>query len=176
MLAPGAAPGDYIENCGAAGTQPARSACDGAADPCIAGTQCMPLFGEWACEQYCLSSTDCPGGTTTCRGGLFGDVLYGACTPPTAACAPVTGSGCPAGQACRVIPGASLQSYCGTAGTIAEGASCVGEACLAGHACHVGTGPADTTCRKFCLLATPDCTTGTCTLVYDNPSVGLCLP
>ena len=178
ILTPDPVGGGYIETCGVLGTQPARSACDGTLDPCAAGTQCMLLFGEWACEQFCIGGADCPTGTT-CRGRFFGDVLYGACTPPTAACAPVSGAGCVVGQACRVIPGPSLQSYCGTEGTTAEGASCLSVGCQLGFACNVGTGGVtDVACRKFCRTAAvpSDCTSGTCTDVYLNGSVGLCLP
>jgi hypothetical protein len=168
----------FIETCGLLGTQPARTACDATADPCVSGTQCLPLFGEWACEKFCISILDCPAGSD-CRGRLFGEVLYGACLPPAAACAPVTDVGCATGQVCRVVAGATLQTYCGTAGPNVEGAACLTAGCASGLACNVGSGGvADTACRKFCRLAAipSDCTTGTCTDVYLNGSVGLCLP
>jgi hypothetical protein len=143
-------------------------------DDCVAGTQCLAPFGQFACERFCTGSADCGG--TECVGGAFPGTLYGFCSPTMRACVAVTGEGCDPSQACRVIPAATLRTYCGTAGPGAEGADCLAEGCQTGMACHI-TDFSTILCRRYCRVASPgDCTSGTCTDVYGNGSVGLCLP
>jgi hypothetical protein len=130
------------------------------------------------------------------------------CTPTVAdaTCNAVAQCGCAAGKSCGVlaITGSTLQLGCVNPGTIATGAACTSETCVAGDTC-VGS-----VCRRFCAKdgdcgdkghcitantddanATPiqglsacfsgctvdaDCATGCCRPLSSAPSAGkLCL-
>jgi hypothetical protein len=165
--------GGFIEACAPDGTMAVGTACAMMTDDCVAGSQCLPPFGQFACEQYCITPADCAG--TACQGGAIPGTFYGFCEPPVSACVPVTNFGCGAGGACRVVPAASLRTYCGTEGPGGEDADCLAEGCQGGFACHL-LDLTNIRCRKYCLVTSEICVTGTCTDVYGNGSVGLCLP
>jgi hypothetical protein len=162
----------FVERCTPAGSAAAGTACVMSADDCVAGSQCLAPFGQFACERFCSGPSDCPG--TACHGGAFAGTLYGFCEPPVGACVPVTNFGCGAEQACRVIAASSLRTYCGSAGPGGEDAECLTAGCQGGFACHL-LDVSNIRCRRYCLLSSPSCTTGSCLDVYGNGSVGLCL-
>ncbi|MBI5502547.1 MAG: hypothetical protein HY907_20045 [Deltaproteobacteria bacterium] len=165
--------GGFVEQCAPAGSAVVGAPCTMMMDDCVRGSQCLPPFGQFSCQRFCTSSTDCP--ATACLGGWFAGTLYGFCEPTASACVPVTNFGCPAGGACRVISAPALRTYCGTAGPGGDGADCLVDGCQGGYACHL-IDLANIRCLRYCLLSAPECTTGTCTDVYGNGSVGLCLP
>jgi hypothetical protein len=173
-IATTAGPSGWIEACTSAGSTPAGTSCTMMMDDCVAGSQCLAPFGQFACERFCTGAADCAG--TECVGGVFPGTLYGFCAPTMRACVAVTGEGCDAGLACRVIPATTLRTYCGTAGPGGENADCLAAGCQLGFACHI-TDFSTILCRRYCRLASAgDCTSGSCTDVYGNGSVGLCLP
>jgi hypothetical protein len=132
---------------------------------CPAGSLCVRTTGssgnDGFCQHMCQRVTDCKGGqqcdivTDAPRSGLCDT----ACEP----FADVTGTTCPAGQACvpTTIAGTdylrSISTVCATPGTAA-----LGKACGSGTYCAAGLVCSQSVCTPICDDKHP-CTTGKCT-------------
>jgi len=161
--------------CEAAGTATEGMPCvrsDTMPDTCAEGLIC----NDGTCRQWCCdgNNADCPLGQF-CLGGP-GSV---AICREGAACNVIDGSGCDAGEGCYL---AGPDRDCFTAGTLAEGESCMFiDDCSPGHSCLALSETDPSLCRKLCdpAMAGADCpTTGTfmCLGIGGVTGVGGCFP
>ena len=162
------------------------TACTAAAG-CAAGYTCVGGGGNFSCEKYCASNTDCIAPRGQCVIGLTdgsGSAIAGAvvcssnCDPSTA-----TNSLCPSGWTCDLFGSTYMGTTyniadCRLAGTQGNGASCTpngttaGTTCAAGYSC-VNTG--SNVCKKICnKTANTGCsgTGGTCTSFTTPDMIG----
>lgn len=100
--------GCYIDTsnnrvCGARGPESEGQACS-SPTACQAGLLCIGNPGH--CNRFCNSDADCPGGPGSICGITLSDGAGGSVPNATLCsldCNPLTGSGCPVGQACTLF-------------------------------------------------------------------------
>jgi len=163
--------------CAASGVLSEGATCSGLSD-CAEGLGCQ----DGVCRNFCCmeTDTDCPIGYRCVPyrdpATTDGVLAVGICDPPVS-CVVLPNSGCPDGRACQ--PGMDGTLSCVGAGTAAVGESCGGSVgCVPGTGCY-GMSADDLHCIAYCLLATPDCATGTtCTAqaAVVGGGYGLCTP
>lgn len=144
---------------------------------------CIPMVGEMligVCLPMCFEQDPygCGGVPAACQVKTDPRWHQGTCVGGPEPCTLVPDS-CGPGQSCGVLGGQAFggQAFlCDDAGPLPEGGDCSMDdgACGQGLTCLEGT------CRAWCDLAAPACTTGSCTDVspslYLPPgSIGLCL-
>lgn len=151
---------------------------------CTGGGQCAEGLGcqDGFCRAYCCmeADSDCPIGYNCIpyRDPATTDGLLpiGVCDPPVS-CSVIPNSGCPDGRGCQPSRDGTLS--CVNAGTAAIGDVCGGAVgCVPGAGCY-GTSAEDLHCIAYCLIAEPDCATGTtCTAqaMVIGGGYGLCTP
>jgi cysteine-rich repeat protein len=156
--------------CTIAGTGGAGHPCTADTD-CDRGFDCVNAGSVSVCMQYCSGTGACAGG----RGALcLFDLLSGGNPIPGAricsiACEPVSSTGCPAGQACRLgynsSSGLCFTDCWGGVGTSTGACDTTSQFCPRGWFCSSASG---NLCRKYCLrdedcqgVGSGVCTTGT---------------
>jgi hypothetical protein len=165
-----------VEECAPSGTDPIDALC-GAVDNCMPQNQC---FGNSAadvtCRQFCYVDEDCPA-SRTCDFAITGVAGYRLCGYLGDPCDPVTGDGCPADEACVVVPPAA-GFECWPAGTTGPGEPCGVEDCRIGTGCYTTDG-VSFLCYEYCDLdgIRHPCPAGlVCSNGLGSTTIGLCTP
>jgi len=152
---------------------------------CVAPTECAAQYtcvgggGNYSCEKYCTSNTDCIGprgqcviqltdGTNPIPGAV---VCSSNCDPSTA-----TNSLCPTNWTCDLFTATYMNvdhaiADCRLAGSASNNVACSSTvACAAGYSC-VNTG--SNVCKKLCnKTANTGCSTGACTSFTTPVTIG----
>jgi hypothetical protein len=161
-------------------------------DTCARGLQCLFPGGGTACEQWCVTETDCtqravpvgdmlePGNTAHCFFPLAPDAGISLCS---IACNPVATagpSGCPTGGTCVWSNGSSRGefTFCDTPSSATDGQACVNFGCAAGLTCTGTTAPEGTHCRPVCRNGiNSDCPNSYVCNTFGLPTMfGICCP
>jgi hypothetical protein len=151
-------PTGFALGCGSQGSKAVGATCTQtgsgqtqSGDDCAAGLACVALQGETApiCRQFCTAS----GATGACPTGMtcslqINDVPGTSFCRETSSCTLVPQTGCPAGQACYVVP---TGATCAPAGRASPGAACASaNDCVPGSTCITTNGASS--CASFCSL------------------------
>jgi hypothetical protein len=123
-------------------------------EPCVAQNDCRGGLGcgfDMRCRAYCGPGLPSCAGDERCTEATGFD--FGLCQP--SGCDPLSGTGCPSGQACYA-------SGPGTSACLPEGSTSIGGSCGSVNECVPGAVCVGT-CRPLCDTRSPSCSTGSCT-------------
>jgi hypothetical protein len=144
---------------------------------CKAGAMCLSLGSLATCRKFCDGDSDCSGFGGVCVIQIGGFERPDDPTFCSDNCDPPSGTGCPTSGKCELGLADDMVTFftmCGGAGTGTEGAPCTNtfNDCAGGYGCLTNPSTSMTECMRWCNMATPNCSVGTCSPINPPGIIG----